>query len=41
VPRNAAAYDDDFFAWTGEQARLLRAREFSQLDIANVAEENR
>lgn len=39
MPRNAVAYDEDFFAWTEEQARLLRAREFSQLDIANLAEE--
>ena len=39
MPRDAAAYDEDFFAWTEEQARLLRAGEFSQLDIANVAEE--
>ena len=39
MPRNAAAYDEDFFAWTQEQARLLRAGEFAQLDIENVAEE--
>lgn len=39
MPRNSVAYDDDFFAWTQEQARLLRAGEFSQLDIANAAEE--
>ena len=39
MPRNAAAYDEDFFAWTEEQARLLRAGEFSQLDIENMAEE--
>jgi len=39
MPRNAVAYDDDFFAWTEEQARLLRAGEFSQVDIANIAEE--
>ncbi|HVC56294.1 MAG TPA: DUF29 domain-containing protein [Stellaceae bacterium] len=39
MPRNAVAYDEDFFAWTEQQARLLRAREFSQLDIANLAEE--
>jgi len=39
MPRNATAYDEDFFAWTEEQARLLRAGEFSQLDIANVADE--
>lgn len=39
MPRNAIAYDDDFFAWTKEQADLLRAGEFTQLDIENVAEE--
>jgi hypothetical protein len=39
MPRNDTAYDEDFFAWTEEQARLLRAGEFSQVDIANVAEE--
>ena len=39
MPRNAAAFDEDFFAWTEEQARLLRAGEFSQLDTANIAEE--
>jgi Domain of unknown function DUF29 len=39
MPRNAAAYDEDFFAWTEEQARLLRAGEFSHLDIANIGEE--
>ncbi len=39
MPRNAAAYDKDFFAWTEEQARLLRAGDFSQLDAANIAQE--
>jgi hypothetical protein len=39
MPRNAIAYDEDFFTWTEEQARLLRAGEFSELDIANIAEE--
>lgn len=39
MPRNAAAYDTDFFAWTEEQVRLLRAGELSQLDIENLAEE--
>src|SRR5580704_6432797 len=39
MPRNAVAYDEDFFAWTQEQARLLRQGEFSELDIENVAEE--
>jgi hypothetical protein len=39
MPRNAVAYDEDFFAWTQEQARLLREGELSQIDIENVAEE--
>jgi hypothetical protein len=39
MPRNCVAYDDDFFAWTQEQARLLRHGEFSQIDVENVAEE--
>jgi hypothetical protein len=39
MARNAAAYDEDFYAWTEEQARLLRTGEFSQLDIENIAEE--
>ena len=39
MPRNAAAYDEDFFAWTEKQARLLRAGEFAQLDTSNIAEE--
>jgi hypothetical protein len=36
---NAALYDEDFYAWSTEQARLLRAGEFARLDIANIAEE--
>jgi len=39
MPRNSAAYDEDFYAWTREQATLLRAGQFSQVDIENVAEE--
>ena len=39
MPRNAVAYDDDFVAWSAEQARLLRAGEFAHLDVANIAEE--
>ena len=39
MPCNSAAYDDDFFAWTQEQARLLRDREFSEVDVVNAAEE--
>ncbi len=32
-------YDQDFFAWSQEQVRLLRSGRFSQLDIAHLAEE--
>jgi hypothetical protein len=39
MARNRAAYDEDFHAWTVEQARLLRAGELSALDIENIAEE--
>ena len=39
MPRNSAAYDDDFFAWTQEQARLLRDGELSEIDAINLAEE--
>jgi hypothetical protein len=39
MPRNSVAYDDDFFAWTQEQARLLREGELAEIDAANLAEE--
>ena len=39
MPRNSVAYDDDFFAWTQEQARLLRDGELSDVDAENLAEE--
>jgi hypothetical protein len=32
-------YDQDFSAWTQQQAALLRARNWHQLDYDNVAEE--
>ncbi len=32
-------YETDFYAWTLEQAKLLKARDFSRLDIAHLAEE--
>jgi hypothetical protein len=32
-------YDFDFYAWTAEQAALLRAGRLNQLDIDNIAEE--
>jgi hypothetical protein len=39
MDRNAANYDADFYAWTVEQARLLRAGELSAIDAANITEE--
>jgi hypothetical protein len=39
MPRNAVAYDDDFFAWTMQQADLLREGALSEIDVANLAEE--
>jgi len=39
MARNSAAYEEDFFAWTQEQSRLLRAGELSLVDAENVAEE--
>jgi ribosomal protein L29 len=39
MPRNLADYEEDFYAWTVEQARLLRSGEFSSIDVENVAEE--
>lgn len=39
MPRNAAAYDDDFYAWTQEQARLIRSGSLDAVDLENVAEE--
>src|SRR5271165_2738662 len=32
-------YDRDFYAWTAEQAGLLRAGDVSGADIAHIAEE--
>lgn len=39
MPRNAIAYEQDFFAWTIEQARLLREGALSEVDAGNIAEE--
>jgi hypothetical protein len=39
MARNTAGYDEDFYAWTMEQAQLLRSGDFSELDIENIAEE--
>jgi Domain of unknown function DUF29 len=32
-------YDQDFYAWTQQQAELLRSRKFEGLDIDNLVEE--
>lgn len=34
-----ATYDADFYAWTVEQANLLRQGRFADADIANIIEE--
>jgi hypothetical protein len=39
MPRNSVDYEEDFYAWTVEQARLLRSGDLSAIDIANIAEE--
>ena len=36
---NCSDYDNDVVAWSAEQARLLRARQFDAIDIEHVAEE--
>lgn len=36
---NSTLYDRDFYAWSQEQAGLLRAGKLTQADIENIAEE--
>jgi len=38
-PAAAVLYDQDFFAWTVETARLIRSGLLSEVDLARVAEE--
>jgi len=38
-PRPNALYESDFYAWTQEQARLLRERRFDDLDLENLVDE--
>jgi hypothetical protein len=35
----AVLYEQDFFAWTQEQAQLIKARDFNKLDLVNLFEE--
>lgn len=37
-PKNAL-YETDFYAWTQEQARLLRERRWNDLDLDNLVDE--
>src|SRR5262245_15077973 len=39
MSRNGGLYDTDFYAWTQEQAALLRDQRAQALDYANLAEE--
>ncbi len=39
MPQNSIGYEDDFYGWTVEQSRLLRAGALSAIDAANIAEE--
>jgi antitoxin ParD1/3/4 len=36
---NSKLYDRDFYAWSHEQAALLRAGQVADADLANIAEE--
>jgi len=36
---NTVSYEEDFYAWTVEQSRLLRSGEISSIDAENIAEE--
>ena len=39
MPGKSALYDQDFYAWSNQQAALLRAGQLQQADIAHIAEE--
>ena len=36
---NSTLYDQDFYAWANEQAKLLRTGKLSEADIEHIAEE--
>lgn len=38
-PPASATYEQDFYAWTQEQASLLRTGRLAEIDIENIAEE--
>src|ERR1700683_3000449 len=39
MPGKSALYDQDFYAWSNQQAALLRAGKLGQADIEHIAEE--
>ena len=39
MPAKSPLYDQDFFAWSRQQAALLRAGKLGQADIEHIAEE--
>jgi Domain of unknown function DUF29 len=39
MPRNLVDYEEDFYAWTVEQSRMLRSGAISSIDAENIAEE--
>jgi len=39
MPPNTDLYEQDFYAWTQQQAALLRGGKVHELDLANLAEE--
>jgi len=39
MPTKSPLYEQDFYAWSREQAQLLRAGELGQADIEHIAEE--
>ena len=39
MPVKSPLYDSDFYAWSRQQADLLRAGKLTQADIENIAEE--
>ena len=39
MPAKSPLYDQDFYAWSNQQAALLRAGKLDQADIDNIAEE--
>lgn len=36
---NLASHEDDFYAWTQEQVRLLNTKQFQQIDWQHITEE--